>query len=129
MRLREKVSIITGAGSGMGRVAALRFAYEGSRILVRRQQRRRCDGDRPTGPGRRWRGNSGNCRRVVSRPTRRPWSIWHPEVRPSRRPLYNNAGSSRGRPLRRDTPVENLGSGHAVTSAASYLACKVRIPC
>ena len=34
MRLTEKVSIITGAGSGMGRVAALRFAAEGSLVVV-----------------------------------------------------------------------------------------------
>jgi NAD(P)-dependent dehydrogenase (short-subunit alcohol dehydrogenase family) len=34
MRLTEKVSIITGAGSGMGRVAALRFAAEGSSVVV-----------------------------------------------------------------------------------------------
>ncbi len=34
MRLQDKVSIITGAGSGMGRVAALRFAAEGSKVVV-----------------------------------------------------------------------------------------------
>jgi NAD(P)-dependent dehydrogenase (short-subunit alcohol dehydrogenase family) len=34
MRLKEKVSIITGAGGGMGRIAALRFAAEGSFVLV-----------------------------------------------------------------------------------------------
>ena len=34
MRLNEKVSIITGAGGGMGRVAALRFAAEGSSVVV-----------------------------------------------------------------------------------------------
>jgi NAD(P)-dependent dehydrogenase (short-subunit alcohol dehydrogenase family) len=34
MRLQEKVSIITGAGSGMGRVAAIRFAGEGSSVVV-----------------------------------------------------------------------------------------------
>jgi len=34
MRLEDKVSVITGAGSGMGRVAALRFAAEGSRVIV-----------------------------------------------------------------------------------------------
>jgi NAD(P)-dependent dehydrogenase (short-subunit alcohol dehydrogenase family) len=34
MRLTDKVSIITGAGSGMGRVAALRFAAEGSAVVV-----------------------------------------------------------------------------------------------
>jgi NAD(P)-dependent dehydrogenase (short-subunit alcohol dehydrogenase family) len=34
MRLENKVSVITGAGSGMGRTAALRFAAEGSRVVV-----------------------------------------------------------------------------------------------
>jgi NAD(P)-dependent dehydrogenase (short-subunit alcohol dehydrogenase family) len=34
MRLKDKVSIITGGGSGMGRVAALMFAAEGSRVVV-----------------------------------------------------------------------------------------------
>jgi NAD(P)-dependent dehydrogenase (short-subunit alcohol dehydrogenase family) len=38
MRLLDKVSIITGAGSGMGRVAALRFAAEGSRVVVADKQ-------------------------------------------------------------------------------------------
>jgi NAD(P)-dependent dehydrogenase (short-subunit alcohol dehydrogenase family) len=34
MRLQDKVTIITGAGGGMGRVAAQMFAAEGSRIVV-----------------------------------------------------------------------------------------------
>jgi NAD(P)-dependent dehydrogenase (short-subunit alcohol dehydrogenase family) len=34
MRLQDKVSIITGAGSGMGRTAALMFAAEGARVVV-----------------------------------------------------------------------------------------------
>ena len=34
MRLEGKVAIITGAGSGMGRVAALMFAAEGARVVV-----------------------------------------------------------------------------------------------
>ena len=34
MRLDGKVSIITGGGSGMGRVAAELFAREGSRVVV-----------------------------------------------------------------------------------------------
>lgn len=34
MRLQDKVCIITGAGSGMGRVAAERFAAEGAKVVV-----------------------------------------------------------------------------------------------
>ncbi len=34
MRLQDKVSIITGGGSGMGRVAAELFASEGARVVV-----------------------------------------------------------------------------------------------
>jgi NAD(P)-dependent dehydrogenase (short-subunit alcohol dehydrogenase family) len=34
MRLRGKVAIITGAGSGIGRAAALRFAAEGARVVI-----------------------------------------------------------------------------------------------
>ena len=34
MRLRDKVTIITGAGSGMGRVAAMMFASEGARVVA-----------------------------------------------------------------------------------------------
>ena len=34
MRLQEKVAIITGAGRGIGRATALRFAEEGARVVV-----------------------------------------------------------------------------------------------
>jgi len=34
MRLQDKVALITGAGSGIGREAALRFAQEGAKIIV-----------------------------------------------------------------------------------------------
>lgn len=34
MRLQDKVCIITGAGSGMGRTAALMFAAEGAKVVV-----------------------------------------------------------------------------------------------
>ena len=34
MRLADKVCVITGAGSGMGRVAAELFAREGAKVVV-----------------------------------------------------------------------------------------------
>ena len=34
MRLKDKVTIITGGGGGMGRVAAQLFAAEGARVVV-----------------------------------------------------------------------------------------------
>src|SRR6185436_4194627 len=34
MRLKDKVALITGAGSGIGRESALRFSAEGANIIV-----------------------------------------------------------------------------------------------
>ena len=33
-RLQDKVTVVTGAGNGIGRATALRFAQEGSSVIV-----------------------------------------------------------------------------------------------
>ena len=43
MLLREKVAIVTGAGSGIGRASALRFAAEGAAVLVADIRLRKAD--------------------------------------------------------------------------------------
>ena len=34
MLLKDKVALITGAGSGIGRASAIRFAKEGAKVMV-----------------------------------------------------------------------------------------------
>ena len=43
MRLRDKTAIITGAGSGIGREAAILFAFEGAKVLVADRDRAAAD--------------------------------------------------------------------------------------
>jgi NAD(P)-dependent dehydrogenase (short-subunit alcohol dehydrogenase family) len=128
MRLEGKVSIITGAGSGMGRVAALRFAAEGSRVIVADNQ-----GEAAQETVRQIRAGGGescaaradvsveaDAKAIVDLAIARYGQI---DV------LYNNAGIM-PEPDHSvvDTPVEAWDLVMAVNVRGVYLACKYAIP-
>jgi len=128
MRLKGKVSIITGAGGGMGRVAALRFAAEGSRVVVVDNQ----------GPA------AAETVRQVKAAGGEAWPVTadvsveadakamvdtaiqkygHVDV------LYNNAGiMPEADHSVVDTPVEAWDQVMAVNVRGVFLACKHAIP-
>jgi NAD(P)-dependent dehydrogenase (short-subunit alcohol dehydrogenase family) len=128
MRLNGKVSIITGAGGGMGRVAALRFAAEGSRVVVADSQ-----------PG----SADETVRQIVA-----AGGVAEPitvdiSVEAGARAmvelaiekfgrldvLYNNAGiMPQADHSVVDTPVEIWDQVMAVNVRGVYLACKYAIP-
>lgn len=128
MRLKGKVSIITGAGGGMGRVAALRFAAEGSRVLVADVQAEAAEetarqinaqgGDAV--PVRADVSDEEDARAMVETARRRYGRI---DV------LYNNAGvMPEADHSVLDTPVEVWDQVMAVNVRGVYLACKHAIP-
>ena len=128
MRLRDKVSIITGAGSGMGRVAALRFAAEGSRVIVADNQ-----GEAAEETVRQIRAAGGesysakvdisveaDAQAMVDLAIKKYGKV---DV------LYNNAGiMPEADHSVVDTPVEAWDQVMAVNVRGVYLACKHTIP-
>jgi NAD(P)-dependent dehydrogenase (short-subunit alcohol dehydrogenase family) len=110
MRLLDKVSIITGAGSGMGRVAALRFAAEGSRVVVADKQ-------------------GAAAEETVRQIRAAGGEAWPIAVDISVDVLYNNAGiMPEDDHSVVDTPVETWDQVMAVNVRGVYLACKHAIP-
>jgi NAD(P)-dependent dehydrogenase (short-subunit alcohol dehydrogenase family) len=128
MRLEDKVSIITGAGSGMGRVAALRFAAEGSRVIVADNQAEAADETvrqiRAAG------GESYAARVDVSvEADARAMVDLAIEKYGQLDVLYNNAGiMPEADHSVVDTPVEAWDGVMAVNVRGVYLACKYAIP-
>lgn len=54
MKLQNKVAIVTGAGSGMGKAIAALYAQEGARVVVSDINEEGCSGCRSRNRGRRW---------------------------------------------------------------------------
>jgi NAD(P)-dependent dehydrogenase (short-subunit alcohol dehydrogenase family) len=128
MRLNEKVSIITGAGGGMGRVAALRFAAEGSRVVV--ADNRKAAADETVRQVRAAGGEATPIAVDVSAEADAKAMVdaaiqtyGHLDV------LYNNAGiMPEADHSVVDTPVEAWDQVMAVNVRGVYLACKHAIP-
>ncbi len=128
MRLKGKVSIITGAGGGMGRVAALRFAAEGSSVLVADYDEAaanetvaqvRAAGGEAT-PARVDVSVEADAKAMVDLAVRQYGRL---DV------LYNNAGiMPEADHSVVDTPVEAWDQVMAVNVRGVYLACKYAIP-
>jgi NAD(P)-dependent dehydrogenase (short-subunit alcohol dehydrogenase family) len=128
MRLKEKVSIITGAGSGMGRVAALRFAAEGSRVVVADNQEAAA-----VETVRQVRAAGGEATPITVDVSVEADAKAMVELAIQKYErvdvLYNNAGimPEADRSVV-DTPVEAWDQVMAINVRGVYLACKYAIP-
>ena len=89
MRLDGKVALITGGGSGMGKVASELFAAEGANVVLTDVNDEAGRRDRRS--ARRRRALRAR-RRFARRPTRRRWSAATVERFGRLDVLYNNAG-------------------------------------
>jgi NAD(P)-dependent dehydrogenase (short-subunit alcohol dehydrogenase family) len=128
MRLKGKVSIITGAGSGMGRVAALKFAAEGSRVVVADNVAAKAAEtvrQVKAAGGEAWPITAdvsveADAKAMVDTAMQK---YGHVDV------LYNNAGiMPEADHSVVDTPVEAWDQVMAVNVRGVYLACKYAIP-
>jgi len=128
MRLSDKVSIITGGGSGMGRTAALMFAAEGARVVV-------ADFSEPGGEEtvrlvREAGGEATFVRTDISSEADAKAMVDHAVATYGRvDTLYNNAGIMPEEDHSVvDTPVEAWDRVMAVNVRGVYLGCKYAIP-
>jgi len=128
MRLKDKISIITGSGSGMGRVAAFRFAAEGSRVIVADNQA--AAAEETVSQIRAAGGEAWPIAADISvEADAKAMSDLAIEKFGRLDVLYNNAGimPAEDRSVV-DTPVEAWDRVMAVNVRGVYLACKHAIP-
>lgn len=130
MRLPDKIAIITGAGSGIGRASALRFAREGAKVVV---QGRRSNAEETLERIRREGGDAicvlgdvtdeAAMRHVVDEAMRVYGRI---DI------LFNNAGVGYSSPLclgpLPEIPTEDWDAVFAINLRSIYFTCKYVIP-
>jgi NAD(P)-dependent dehydrogenase (short-subunit alcohol dehydrogenase family) len=128
MRLSDKVSIITGGGSGMGRTAALMFAAEGARVVVADFSEE--GGEETVRLVRDAGGDATFVRTDISSEADAKAMVDHAIATYGRvDTLYNNAGIMPEEDHSVvDTPVEAWDRVMAVNVRGVYLGCKYAIP-
>ena len=128
MRLADKVTIITGAGGGMGRVAAQLFAKEGARVVVAEYSE--AAGEETVGLVRAAGGDATFIKVDVSRESDARAMVDHALATYGRLDcLYNNAGiMPEADHSVTDTDVATWDSVMAVNVRGVFLGCKFAIP-
>lgn len=128
MRLAGKVCVITGAGSGMGRVASVIFAREGAKVVVADVSE--AAGNETVAEVRAAGGEASFVRADVSREADATAMIDHALATYGRVDcLYNNAGiMPEGDHSVIDTDVDTWDRVMAVNVRGVFLGCKYAIP-
>jgi NAD(P)-dependent dehydrogenase (short-subunit alcohol dehydrogenase family) len=128
MRLQDKVSVITGGGSGMGRTAALLFAAQGANVVV--ADFREAGGAETVRLVREAGGDATFVRVDISSEPDAKAMVDHAIATYGRvDSLYNNAGIMPEEDHSViDTPVDAWDRVMAVNVRGVYLGCKYAIP-
>jgi NAD(P)-dependent dehydrogenase (short-subunit alcohol dehydrogenase family) len=128
MRLKDKVTIITGAGGGMGRVAAQMFAAEGSRVVVAEFNEEA--GEETAALVRAAGGDATHIKVDVSKESDAKAMVDHAVATYGRVDcLYNNAGiMPEADHSVTDTDVVTWDAVMAVNVRGVFLGCKFAVP-
>jgi NAD(P)-dependent dehydrogenase (short-subunit alcohol dehydrogenase family) len=127
MELEEKIALVTGAGSGIGRAIAIRFAKEGARVIVNDMEGRAAERtvreiDALGGKGFPLQADISNREEVhemVAKGAHRYGAI---------NILVNNAGTGGSSIITRDMPPEAWENTVSVNLNGAFYCCQAVIP-
>jgi len=128
MRLRDKVAVVTGAASGIGRAIAIAFAREGARVVVADLRETPLEGGTPTtdtiaaaGGTARFIATDVSRKQDIDRAVATAVETWGGlDV------MVNNAATFVGKPLL-DTTEEEWNRVMAVNATGVFLGCQLAV--